>query len=182
MGSTRTYLNFHGAILRQEKISVISSAEKNRKGESPRRERRVKKGFIMKIKIFFSRISSSSLFRAAGTYGFFSLLNSAIAFLLMPVFTRLLSPADYGIIAIFGVMLTILSPFIALDSIWGVSRAFFLKDRFDNASYLGTVFLFGVQTCLLITCFYLFQQHLQGFLFPEKWICLCPWRPFPVCH
>ena len=121
-------------------------------------------------------IFRNKLFKSASTYGFFSLINSAIPFLLMPVMTRYLSAEDYGIIAVSGMMVSIITPLISLNVHFGYSRAYFSPERFDRDVYLGTalVFLFfsGFLTQVI---FYFFADHLSAiFVFPTSWICIVP--------
>ena len=123
-----------------------------------------------------SKIFKSSLFRAAGTYGFFSLLNKVIPFLLLPVMTRYLTPEDYGFVAVFGVMVTIATPFIGFSTHGAYSRAYFAPERFDSAMYLGTVIFFVLTTGLAMqSFFYVFRDVLSGvFSFPEAWLWIVP--------
>ena len=58
----------------------------------------------MQIVKTFRTISKTDLLRSAGTYGIFSLINSAIPFFLLPVLTRYLSPEDYGYVSVFKIV------------------------------------------------------------------------------
>lgn len=64
----------------------------------------------MRITMNIKRLIHSSLFRSAGIYTITQMINSAIPFLLMPVLTRYLTPTDYGIVAMFGVLLSFVAP------------------------------------------------------------------------
>lgn len=122
------------------------------------------------------RAFRSSLFRAAGTYGFFSLVNSAIPFFLLPVMTRYLTPDDYGIVAIFGVMISLLTPFIGMNAHGAYSRAYFAPDRFDSAKYMGTIIIFSLATWI-VACvlFGVFRTPLSAlFTFPSNWMWVVP--------
>ncbi len=123
-----------------------------------------------------SGILKSNLFRSAGTYGFFSLLSVAIPFLLLPVMTRYLTPDDYGIVAIFGVMVTLATPFVGLSAHGAYGRAFFAPDRFDADVYMGTVVFFVIATGLAMQgLFYLFRGTLSDiFSFPASWMWSVP--------
>lgn len=123
-----------------------------------------------------SRILKSSLFRAAGTYGFFSLINSAIPFFLLPVMTRYLTPGDYGIVAVFGVMVSLLVPFIGMNAHGAYSRAYFAPDRFDSAKYMGTVIIFSLTTWIVaFVLFGIFSAPLSAlFTFPSGWTWAVP--------
>lgn len=55
-----------------------------------------------------------SVFKAGGVYFFFTLLNRAIPFLLIPLLTRYIDPAGYGIISVLGVVTAIATSLIGL--------------------------------------------------------------------
>lgn len=123
-----------------------------------------------------SQILKSSLFRAAGTYGFFSLINSAIPFFLLPVMTRYLTPDDYGIVAIFGVMVSLLVPFVGMNAHGAYSRAYFAPERFDSSKYMGTVIMFSLVTWIFACALFgIFRGSLSAlFTFPSEWIWAVP--------
>ncbi len=121
-------------------------------------------------------IFKSSLFRTAGTYGFFSLLGAAIPFFLLPVMTRYLSPDDYGIVAMFGVMVTLITPLVGFSVHGAYSRVYFAKDRFDIDAYMGTIvfFVFLSSVVMLGVC-YIFRGGIANlFAFPVSWVWLVP--------
>ena len=61
------------------------------------------------------RVIKSSLFQSAFIYTLTRAINSAIPFFLMPVLTRYLTPVDYGIVAMFGVLLSFVASFTGLS-------------------------------------------------------------------
>ncbi|PIE69216.1 MAG: polysaccharide biosynthesis protein [Deltaproteobacteria bacterium] len=121
-------------------------------------------------------VFSSSLFRAAGTYGFFSLLGAAIPFLLLPVMTRYLTPNDYGLVAIFGIMVTLITPFVGCNMHGAYSRAYFATDRFDVDVYMGTVVGFVlVSGTAFLGVVYFFRGTIGDlFSFPSSWVWIVP--------
>jgi O-antigen/teichoic acid export membrane protein len=122
------------------------------------------------------KILSSSLFRAAGIYGFFSMLNSAIPFFLLPITTRYLTPSDYGMVSIFAMMVSLLVPFVGMNAHGAYSRAYFAQDRFDPARYMGTIILFSLSTfmvmCAITAAFGNFISRL--FAFDRAWLLAVP--------
>lgn len=54
---------------------------------------------------------SRKLFGNAAIYLGANILNAGIPFLLLPILTRVLTPADYGIVAMFSVVVSILGAF-----------------------------------------------------------------------
>ena len=136
----------------------------------------IMKNPISTISDIASRTWRSSLFRAAGTYGFFSLINSAIPFFLLPVMTRYLTPDDYGIVAIFAVMVSLLVPFIGMNAQGAYSRAYFAPDRFDSTRYMGTVMVFILVSWFVIAAlFSIFSDQVSViFTFPSEWLWAVP--------
>lgn len=55
---------------------------------------------------------SRKLFGNAAIYLGANILNAGIPFLLLPILTHVLTPADYGIVAMFSVVVSILGAFI----------------------------------------------------------------------
>jgi len=70
-----------------------------------------------------------NLIKKVSIYTSANILVKAIPFLLLPVLTRYLSPSDYGIIAIFQVILAFLIVFIGLNSNGAVMVNFFKLDK-----------------------------------------------------
>jgi O-antigen/teichoic acid export membrane protein len=63
--------------------------------------------------------------------------NAAIPFLLMPVLTRVLTPADYGLVAMFTLFVTLAGAFTGLSMHGAVAVRFFQRDEQQFARYLG---------------------------------------------
>lgn len=122
------------------------------------------------------RALKSSLFRVAGVYSFFSLLGAGIPFFLLPFMTRYLTPSDYGIVAIFGVMVSLVTPFVGFNVHGAYERAYFASDRFESVTYMGTVSLFVlVNGTALMALFHLFHGIIgEFFSFPASWVWLVP--------
>jgi len=93
------------------------------------------------LKYIFSSISKSSLFSSFSVYIGASLFNAAIPFLLLPVFTRYLSPLDYGIISMFTILCSFFMPFVGLSTASVLGREYFNKDKIKFDLYVGNVFI-----------------------------------------
>lgn len=105
-------------------------------------------------------------------YGGFNLLNKAVPFLLLPVFTRYLSPEDYGMVAIFQTVILIAAPFVGFYSAYGIGRVYFSPDTFVLDEYVATVaWITAVSAVILCACVYPFLNMITAFLkFPSRWI------------
>jgi O-antigen/teichoic acid export membrane protein len=69
-------------------------------------------------------------------YSIANIFRQAIPFLMLPLLTRWLSPADYGVIGIFNAILRNLEPLIALSTAGAIGRAYY--DRNDQGFHLKT--------------------------------------------
>ena len=67
-----------------------------------------------------------------------NILNAAIPFFLLPILTRVLSPADYGTIAMFGICLSIISAFTGLSVHGAIGVRYFQLNKEELAEYVVT--------------------------------------------
>ena len=87
------------------------------------------------------RILRSKLLVSAGTYGAINLINSAIPFLLLPILTRYLSPEDYGVVALFQILLGLTASVISLNCDTAIRRQFYKQDQIKFPKYIGNCLL-----------------------------------------
>lgn len=74
-----------------------------------------------------------------GNYLIASAATSALAFISIPIYTRLLSPEDYGVVSIFMGIVGLLASVMAFSTDRSVSRYFFdQKDELDFKRFVGT--------------------------------------------
>lgn len=84
-------------------------------------------------------------------YGLGSVANQAVAFLLLPLYTRYLTPADYGTLALIGAAGNVLAMAAALGIHSGLTRIFFTYAEVeDRQAVVATALLFGVASCVLV--------------------------------
>ncbi len=77
------------------------------------------------------------LFRQASVYTVSNLLSRVAPFLLLPVLTRYLSPADYGLVAMFLLVVVVTEPFVSLGLPGAVGVRFYEKGV-DMPGLVGT--------------------------------------------
>jgi len=94
-------------------------------------------------------ILGSSLFKSSFIYTFSSLLNSAIPFLLLPILTRYLTPEDYGIVAMFTVVFSVIGSFTGLSVHGAIQREYFNKENINFKVYVGNALLILIGSSLL---------------------------------
>lgn len=76
------------------------------------------------------------LFGNASIYFGANILNAAIPFLLLPILTRVLTPAEYGTIAMFLVMVSIFGAFTGLSVHGAIGVRYFQLSKEDLADYV----------------------------------------------
>ncbi len=86
---------------------------------------------ILYLKPNFTLIKTFSVFTFA------NLLNAAIPFLLLPILTRWLSKTDFGIIAMFQVLITVLIPIVGLNSDSAIVRYYYDRDKIDYKLFVS---------------------------------------------
>lgn len=93
----------------------------------------------MVIKKLIQYVLGKEIFRNAGIYTLGHIFNAAIPFMLMPILTRYLSPEDYGITAIFAVLIGIYTPFVGINLHGFVSVSYF-RSRNNFKLIVSTMF------------------------------------------
>ncbi|ENO8808617.1 oligosaccharide flippase family protein [Photobacterium damselae] len=115
-----------------------------------------------------------SLLKGASVYLVSNILNAVIPFLLLPVLTRYLSPAEYGQIAMFQTLLAGISTFIGLNAIGAANRKFYDDDIDETVlrQFNGScVHILIVSSFIAFIGIFLFQNQLSEFLaIPTSWI------------
>src|SRR5690554_888477 len=71
----------------------------------------------------------SSFFKGFAIYLGSSVINKAIPFLLLPILTKYLTPEEYGILAIYQVMISFVMPLIGMNMQNNITRNFFSKSK-----------------------------------------------------
>ncbi|MCK9275954.1 MAG: oligosaccharide flippase family protein [Syntrophales bacterium] len=118
------------------------------------------------------KVFNSSLARNAGIYTLANIINSAIPFFLMPVLTRYMSTTDYGIVAMFSVLLAFVSPFTGLSIHGAIQRQYYEKEKIDLPVYITNCLLILVSSSALVfIVFSFFATPISKISsFPESWL------------
>lgn len=99
--------------------------------------------------------------RHGGNYLIASVATSALAFISIPVYTRLLNPQDYGVVSIFMGVVSLLASVMSFSTDRSVSRYFFdQKSELDFKKFVGT-------SSILALGFFIFNSILL-FLFADE--------------
>jgi O-antigen/teichoic acid export membrane protein len=101
-------------------------------------------------KVLTPRTVAVRILGASGVYGLANLGIRALNFLLLPIYTRFLSPADYGIIALAETMAAFFAAIVSMGFDASIQRLYFRYVGEGGAlgGYIGSVlkFAFAVQT------------------------------------
>lgn len=121
-----------------------------------------------------SKFLNSKLFKSSIIYTASSTLNSMIPFLMMPVLTRYINPTDYGNLAMFNVIVSILVPFVGLSIHGAMYRKYYELESNDFKVYVFNLFIilmasFGIVMGLL----FIFSDFI--FLFTQFTLTISNW-------
>ena len=118
--------------------------------------------------------SSRFLLKNAAVYTSSNILNATIPFLLLPILTRVLAPADYGVIAMFSATLGILGAFTGLSAHGAVNVRFVDREGIDYPRYVGScLFVLLTSTLLTLGVVAIFLKPLSDFTaIPPLWLLL----------
>ncbi|MFP4698144.1 MAG: flippase [Eubacteriales bacterium] len=124
----------------------------------------------------FKKILRSKLIRSAGVYTISNLLNKAIPFFLLPLLTRYLTPQDYGIVSMFGVLVSLITPLTGINLHSAIERMYFEKETLDIREYIAnSLLLLIISTAIVSVIFYYFAQPIANLIsLPTKllWIAI----------
>ncbi|MGY4686605.1 oligosaccharide flippase family protein [Petrotoga sp. DB-2] len=79
------------------------------------------------------QILNNKVVKAGSWYTFTNFFTKGVAFLTIPIFTRLLTPADYGVTSLYASWLSILTVIMSLDLMGSIGRGKFdFKEDYDG--------------------------------------------------
>lgn len=87
---------------------------------------------------------------AGAIYAAANVASAAVPFLLLPLLTRVLTPADYGHIVAFALLVTLCMPFAGLSAHSAVGVAWFNKSRDEIPAFNGTALGLIVVTTAIV--------------------------------
>jgi O-antigen/teichoic acid export membrane protein len=119
-----------------------------------------------------SNIFRHKLFRNSFIYASSNVARNIIPFLLLPILTHYLTPADYGIVATFEVLLAVIVVFVGLNMPGAVGISFFKVEKRELRVYIGNVLLILFSSFLFTFCVILILKSFLSHLvkFPENWL------------
>ena len=104
------------------------------------------------IKKIFS-VKHSSFFSHSKNYLLAEIFNKGIVFITIPIFTRLLSPTEYGILALFSSIVAIFTVLMGLNFQSSIAVKYYDKNE-DLPEFLGTnlIFLYFNNILIILVC------------------------------
>ena len=114
----------------------------------------------------------SKLFGNTAIYLGANILNAGIPFLLLPILTRVLTPADYGTVAMFGIVLSVVGAFTGLSVHGAIGVRYFQLGKKELAEYVGTcVGILVVSSSVLFLLVAVFRSWLASVSgVPSDWL------------
>ena len=121
------------------------------------------------LSILFQR---SALPRAASVYVLANLASAAVPFLLLPILTRYLTTSEYGVVAMFSVLVGLIGPLIGLNVHGAVQRRFYDQSRESLPVYVANCLLIAAVTSVLVASLLLgFSRPISALAnFPASWL------------
>lgn len=116
------------------------------------------------------------LARNVGVYGIATILNQALPFLLIPVLTRYLAPAEYGYLSIFFVSLWVSQALVGVSMVNNISKAFFIHEKDHLARVFPNLLIFlFITTAAVFSVVVVGVRWWSGLLgIPSYWLLLIP--------
>lgn len=119
-----------------------------------------------------NKFRSTSLVKSSGIYTVSSSINAAIPIILLPILTRRLSPADYGIVSMFQLSVSVIFVFISMNLDGAIQRRYFVKDAVDFPAFVGSCFLLvGLSSLIVSGVFFSCINFIHAITkIPELWL------------
>jgi len=114
-----------------------------------------------------NRIKNSDIFETlkhSKNYFSANVATKALGFISIPIFTRLFTQEDYGIVAVFSSYVGIMTVILSLNSYTAVGRYYYEKTD-DFSDFVGTSFIFvGLILCVSVIIYILFYQQINNLI------------------
>jgi O-antigen/teichoic acid export membrane protein len=110
--------------------------------------------------------------RGVTLYFISNAVNASIPLMLMPFLTRVLTPADYGMVAIFSIVFTILGSLVGLSIGGAVNVYYFHLTKSELANFISTALILSLLSLLGTLCVAIIWSDLFESIsgIPLKWI------------
>ena len=118
---------------------------------------------MLNLQISIRRLLSSGIFKRTLVYTFSGSFNALIAFLLLPVLTKYLSPYDYGVVETFGAVTACLTGVVIIGGNTLLSKQYFKLGGPEREEYVGNILGMILSGSLLLFVFFLLFSFFTDF-------------------
>lgn len=126
--------------------------------------------------MILKNIKNNGLATGAAVYLVSNILNAAIPFALLPILTRMLTPTEYGEVAMFQTWIGALAAFVGLSLNGAAIRKYYDGDLGENdlKEFIGAcIQILLITTLLSFSAVYIFKENLSIWLgLNQKWVVL----------
>lgn len=116
--------------------------------------------------------AARAIFGSALVYSFANAFTAAVPILLLPFLTRILSPADYGLVAMFGLLVQLLGAITGLSVHGAVGMRYFERENLDFPRYVASALcvlaLSSIVVLVAVLALMPFLEELFGL--PRFWL------------
>lgn len=112
------------------------------------------------------------LFKSTTIYAFSSSINMAVPLMLLPVLTRYMKPEDYGMVTMFGVLVSFISPFVGLSIHGSIARKYFESEKIDLPKYIANCLIILLGSTIVVSIIFYFIAGFIGRIssIPMQWL------------
>jgi O-antigen/teichoic acid export membrane protein len=116
------------------------------------------------------KILNNSLAKNTGIYSLTSIFNNAIPFFMLPILTRYLTPEDYGIVSMFSLLATFVSPIIGLSLNGAISRQYYNQEETNIWEYVSNSIILLISNTIVVgIIFYILSSIISQLVsFPSR--------------
>jgi len=119
----------------------------------------------------FKKLFSNSLFNSSAIYTFSSIINSAIPFIFLPLLTRILTPSEYGIIAMFQISVSVAYALVGLNLEAAIARKYYEEDS-EFSFFVGTSTILSTISAIILSFVFWYNSEFLSNLIqiPNEYI------------
>lgn len=132
---------------------------------------------VQKIILFNpNKLLKHNAFKSFFIYSIGEYAKVAVPIILLPIFTRILSKEDYGVISTFSAIIGILGTFVSFSATGAVNRAFIdsKNTNLDFNSYLGNALITNTFLCSLLFIPFIIVGYLNVVNLPRSLFFIIP--------
>jgi O-antigen/teichoic acid export membrane protein len=117
-------------------------------------------------------LGQNSLFGSAAIYALTNALAAGIPLLVLPVLTRVLTPEEYGRVAMFSVVVTLFGAFTGLNVHGAIGIRYFERKQIDFSRYVSTcLIILAASTLVVLALVWLLLPGLESAAkLPARWL------------